>query len=203
MKNQIFPPPKRQTNAAGFSMVELLVVMAIAGIAMAIGGNGLMTILNSSQQADAKTDLRMELNRALDFMTDDLREANNVSTSVPASWTGWTVPVGYSGVLFLTKSAGTPGGSQVAYYVHAKLPGATSPVWQGPEIIYRATITNDEGDALVDSIQTGGFPVPTVTGSRQVTLSLTGQSCSSQASGNICPNPQTLSVSTQVFARAE
>ena len=203
MKNYIFAKFSRQNNTAEFSLVELIVTMAIAGIVLTIGGNGLMVILNSDRQAESKTDLRMELNRAIDFIADDLRESKHISTSVPVSWTGWTIPTGYSGLLFLTKSARTPGGSQVAYYSREKLAGATSPVWQGPQIIYRATIANNEGDPLIDSIQTGGFSVPTIAGSRQVTISLTGQSCLQPGSGNICTNPQILTANTQVFARAE
>ena len=203
MNYQIFPKLKCQSQVTGFTLAELLIAMAITGIIITVGGSGLVLILNHDREAKSKTDLRMELNRALDSIADDLRESNNVSTSIPSSWTGWTVPAGYSSVLFVTKALGTPGGSQVAYYVRDKLPGATSPVWQGPQIIYRATTTNNEGNALVDSIKTGGFPVPTITGSRKVTLSLTGQSCPPSSPENTCSNPQTLTISTQVFARTE
>jgi prepilin-type N-terminal cleavage/methylation domain-containing protein len=203
MNNQILAKLTRQSKVTGFTLVELLIAMAITGVIITVGGSGLVIILNYNRQAEVKTDLRIELNRALDFMADDLRESNNISTSMPASWTGWTVPAGYSGVLFVTKSPGTPGGSQVAYYLREKLPGATSPVWQGPQIIYRATATNNEGDALVDSIQTGGFPAPTITDSRQVTLSLTGQICTPPTPENICSNPQILRISTTIFARAQ
>jgi prepilin-type N-terminal cleavage/methylation domain-containing protein len=187
------------SNARGVTLVELLIAMAITGAVVALGGSGLVTILSFNQTAETKTDLRMELNRALEFIADDVRESNQVSTSVPASWTGWTIPSGYSGVLFLTKA----GGTQVAYYQRRKLPGATTPEWRGPAIIYRSTVTNDGGEALVDSLRIGGFSVPAIIASRQVSLSLTGQICTPPTSANTCTNPQTLTVSTQVFARAE
>ena len=141
MNYQIFPKLKCQSQVTGFTLAELLIAMAITGIIITVGGSGLVLILNYDREAKSKTDLRMELNRALDSIADDLRESNNVSTSIPSSWTGWTVPAGYSSVLFVTKALGTPGGSQVAYYVRDKLPGATSPVWQGPQIIYQGKRT--------------------------------------------------------------
>jgi prepilin-type N-terminal cleavage/methylation domain-containing protein len=186
-------------DAVGFTLVELLVAVVITGIVITIVGSGLISILSGNQKAEAQSNLRIKLDYALSFIADDIRESNQVSTSVPPSWTGWTIPVGYSGVLFLTKS----GGEKVAYYTRQKSSSATTPVWQGPEIIYRATVTNAEGDTLVDSIQTGGFPMPTLIGSRQATLSLTGQACIPPSPGNICTNPQSLSVSTQAFARSQ
>jgi prepilin-type N-terminal cleavage/methylation domain-containing protein len=187
----------------GFTLVELVVAMAITGILLAVGGSGLVYILSFNQQAETNSNLRIDLHRALEFIADDARESNNLSTTLPTSWTGWTIPTGYTGVFFLTKPAGTPGGSQVAYYKRQKLPGATSPEWRGPEIIYRATTSNTGGDALVDSIRTGGFSVPTIIAARQATLSLAGQICTPPTAGNACTNPKSLTVSTQVFARAE
>ncbi len=203
MNQQIFAKLKLQNHATGFTLIELLVSMVITGIVITLGSSALVAILNLNQKSETEIDLRMELNRAMDFIADDVKEANNISTSVPPSWTSWTVPANYTGVLFLTKPSGTPSGSQVAYYKRQKPLGATTPEWRGPEIIYRATLSNNGGDALVDSIKTGGFPTPTVAASRQVNLSLTGQICTPPVPGNICTNPQTLTVSTQVFARAE
>lgn len=191
--------------SSGFTLIELLVAMSITTIVVTIAGSGLVAIMQNNSKAEAETLKRTELNRALDFIADDIRESNMASTSVPAGWT-WTVPVPscYSAILYVNKPSGTPGGTQIAYYTRSKTCGVDTVLWQGPKIIYRSTATNDEGSVLVDSIAVGGFTasVPP-TNSQLVTLSLQGQTCLPPTTDNTCASPQTFTVSTQAFARAK
>lgn len=181
-------------STAGFTLIELLVAMAISTLVIGIAGFGLVTILDKNNKAEAETLRRTNLNRALDFIADDIRESKSVSTTLPAAWTSWTVPTGYTGVLFLTKP-GTP--TQVAYYTRS----SSGVVWQGPQVIYRSTVSDDGGNALIDSLAVGGFTA-SVTNLRQVNLSLQGQACIPPTADNTCTSPKTFIVSTKTFARS-
>ena len=188
-------------DSAGFTLIELMVAMAITSIVVSLTGIGLVAITGKNQKAEAETLRRTELNRALDFIADDIRESNLASTSVPP---GWTVPSCYSAILYLNKPTGTPGGTQIAYYTRSKTCGSNTVLWRGPQIIYRSTTTNDGGSVLVDSIAAGGFTAPVSgTNSQLVTLSLQGQTCIPPTTDNTCASPQTFTVSTQAFARAK
>ena len=73
--------------SSGFTLIELLVAMSITTIVVTIAGSGLVAIMQNNSKAEAETLKRTELNRALDFIADDIRESNMVATSVPAGWT--------------------------------------------------------------------------------------------------------------------
>ena len=202
-----------ERKSHGFTLIELLIAALITSVVILVAGNGLISIMTANQQAEADSQRRMDLNRALDYISDDIREASSVSTTVPSGtpWTGWAAPSNcYSGVLYLTKPNATLGGTPVAvaYYTRPKTCG-TGVVWQSPQIIYRSTTSGDEGNALVDAIAsssppncstgsgtassgTVGFKV-WVQNSRSVKLCLLGQLVGSD----------TFAVNSQAFARAK
>lgn len=203
MKKAFYKKLGIQKTSAGFTLIELLIAMALTTIVIGITGSGLVIITEKNQKAEAETLRRTELNRTLDFISDDIRQSNLASTSIPSGWI-WAVPSCYSGILYLSKPNGTPGGTQIAYYTRSKTCGSNTVLWRGPQIIYRSNTTNNEGSVLVDSIAVGGFTasVP-ATNSQLVTLSLQGQTCLPPTTDNTCASPQTFTVSTQAFARAK
>lgn len=169
----------RSENAThqGFTLVELLVGMVVTSIFLAFAGSGLISILQSHRQSEAEVDQHTQLNRAIDFIADDIREAKAVSTTAPS---GWIVPTNYSAILYLTK----PDDTTVAYYAFDTSLGSN---WQGPQVIYRATAPNTAGNPLVDRVSnaspgcsgsgTSGFevsPAPLTPTHRSVTLCLLG-----------------------------
>ncbi|MBW4641192.1 MAG: prepilin-type N-terminal cleavage/methylation domain-containing protein [Gloeocapsa sp. UFS-A4-WI-NPMV-4B04] len=199
MKNNFYNKLSIQKSSAGFTLIELLVAMALTTIVIGITGSGLVAITGKNQKAEAETIRRTELNRALDFISDDIRQSNLASNSTPL---GWTDPLCYSGILYLSKPTGTPGGTQIAYYTRSKTCGGNTVFWRGPQIIYRSNTTNNAGSVLVDSIAVGGFTAP-ATNSQLVTLSLQGQTCLPPTTDNTCASPQTFTVSAKAFARAK
>jgi len=198
MKNYSLKTLGIQKTSAGFTLIELLVAMAISTIVIGVAGFGLVTILDKNNKAEAETLRRTNLNRALDFIADDIRESKSVSTTLPPAWTSWTVPTGYTGVLFLTKP-GTP--TQVAYYTRS----SSGVVWQGPQIIYRKD-GSDDPQALVDGIATSS---PSCTGSGTASSGTVGFKVfvDNSRSVKICllgklRASETYSVGTTVFARS-
>ncbi len=203
MKNYFLKRLGIQKNTAGFTLIELLVAMAISTIVIGVAGFGLITILDRNNKAEAETLRRTNLNRALDFIADEVRESESVSTTLPAAWTSWTVPTGYTGVLFLTKP-GTP--TQVAYYTRS----SSGVVWQGPQVIYRKN-GSDDPQALVDGVASASptSSTPPCTGSGTASLGTVGFKVfvSNSRSVKVCllgklQDSGTYPVETTVFARS-
>lgn len=168
---------QERTSDRGFTLVELLVGMVMTSIFLVFAGSGLISILQNHQQTEAEVDQHVQLNRAADFIADDIREAKAVSTTAPS---GWIVPANYSAILYLTK----PDDSTVAYYTFDTSAGSN---WQGPQVIYRATTSNTLGNPIVDRVSnaspgcsgsgTSGFevsPSPLTSSDRSVQLCLLG-----------------------------
>lgn len=125
---------KNQNPNTGFTLIELLIATSITTIVVSITGFGLITIVQNNSKAEAETLRRIELNRALDFIADEVKMAksiaNNASTNLGVAAPGFN-SAAKKPVLTLE----IPGVSQrVIYYI--KSPTSTDP-WLGPRIVYR------------------------------------------------------------------
>lgn len=143
----------------GFTLTELLVAALVGSIAVTMAGWGMVALLQNNQRVEEQAATRMNLSRALDFISDDIRSAVRVSTTAPP---GWTTPSGYNLVMFIQKPednleeqedgslASTP---QVAYYTRAKTSGIN---WRGPIILYRqkgvGNVPQGNPQALIDGL---------------------------------------------------
>jgi prepilin-type N-terminal cleavage/methylation domain-containing protein len=126
---------------SGFTLIELLVSAAIGSVVITVAGAGMVNILSLDNNVELKTDRRIELDRTLYYIASDVRESKSVSTTTP---TGWTVPSGYTGIVYLTK----PDNTHVAYYTKS----STGTNWRGSNLIYRATASNNAGGFILDAI---------------------------------------------------
>lgn len=149
-------------SSGGFTLIELLVAMAITSIVVSITGFGLVTIMERNGKTESETARRVELNRALDFIADDIKMANKVEaassyTISPASPL-CAVP---TPVLHLT-IPDSPTNNEIVYYFN-NISGctgnttATKSVWLKPAFIKRVqnattTISGNNGSELVDAI---------------------------------------------------
>lgn len=80
MKNYLKIINTRRASA-GFTLIELLVAMSITTIVVTIAGSGLIAIMQNNNKAEAETLRRIELNRALDFIMDEIRTARRINTT--------------------------------------------------------------------------------------------------------------------------
>jgi len=83
-----------QKTSAGFTLIELLVAMSITTIVVGLAGSGLVTIMDANNKGEAETQRRTNLNRALDFISDEVRMASSVSDSsvtAPTWSSGWSL----------------------------------------------------------------------------------------------------------------
>ncbi len=123
---------KKPKSAAGFTLIELLVAMAITTIVVGITGWGVVAITQKSKEQKLETDRRVELNRALDFIADEVRQAKPIATNASADL--GTIASSFTStnrtpVLTLQ----IPGVSQrVIYYI-----ASSSSPWLGPNVVYR------------------------------------------------------------------
>jgi type II secretory pathway component PulJ len=72
---------KTYQSSAGFTLIELLVAMSITIIVVTLAGSGLIAIMQNNIKAEAETLRRVELNRALDFIGDEIRTSKTIATN--------------------------------------------------------------------------------------------------------------------------
>ncbi len=128
---------------AGFTLMELLLALAITGIVISLTGSGLYALMNANQRSQNDTTDRLELERAVAFMTDEIKMSQSVMTSIPSPFTGATGISGFnpaSGsskiepILVLNPVLNSRLKNPIVYYL-ADPPNSS--VWLGPRVIYR------------------------------------------------------------------
>lgn len=137
----------RCRNTYGFTLVELLVAVAITGIVITAAGFGLVAILQANKSAEAATETRMELNRALDFMAEEVKMASSIRADISDSLDVSSIAPSFgkscnnpSDGLDCALILKIPGIDQpVIYYVvdHNQLTPSQQATWRGPRVIYR------------------------------------------------------------------
>jgi prepilin-type N-terminal cleavage/methylation domain-containing protein len=191
-------------STSGFTFTELLVAVSITGIMMSLAGFGIVATLRANQRMQTEIGQRANLNRALDFVSDEIRMARtitNPATSPARQSCGTTTDV-----LSLTM----PDNSNVIYYVH-NLTGCSSSIWSRPATLRRVVGSDD--NILVDAIIapstvpscSTSSPIPggngfyaCIVNNRSATLYLYGDMSSARSANNTAP----FSVTSQVSARS-
>ncbi len=122
---------------SGFTLIELVLALAIASMFLALVGGGLVVVTKQDRAAAADRTSRYELQRALSFMGNEVQMATAVNPCPPNS-TDIYSPASNSSdhypVLVLTMPIESGLTKPIVYYV------ATPPVasvWSGPLVIYR------------------------------------------------------------------
>ena len=81
---------------AGFTLIELLLALAITGIVISLTGSGLYALMNANQRSQNETTERLELERAVAFMTDEIKMSQQITTSIASSSSGLSGINGFS-----------------------------------------------------------------------------------------------------------
>lgn len=135
--------------ASGFTLLELLIAAGITFIVIGASLASLVEVMKINQQSESETLRRQDLNRALDFMTDEIRRGTSVAlsatTGIQAAVPNFTLPIGATPVLAIT----IPGVSKpVIYY----LQNSVNP-WLTPSLIRRWGPTYDANGDYVNPTQ--------------------------------------------------
>ncbi|MBK1989838.1 prepilin-type N-terminal cleavage/methylation domain-containing protein [Sphaerospermopsis aphanizomenoides BCCUSP55] len=121
----------------GFTLIEVLVAAAIMAIVVALAGTAFVGILQQNRKAEVESERRTNLNRALDYIANDIRMAKSITapTSSPvatiSSGTGVLrlaipIPNPQNGSLYNSRSYTT------VYYTSGSWTG-----WDSPNSIWR------------------------------------------------------------------
>jgi hypothetical protein len=120
----------------GFTLPELLIAAFLTMTVVMLGGWAMANIISYSKTSSSKSDRRIELNRALDFIASEVREASAInidpqSTEFSPAATEID-PASVQNVLVLNlQELPRP----VIYYLAA--PASTNKTWRGPKVVYR------------------------------------------------------------------
>jgi prepilin-type N-terminal cleavage/methylation domain-containing protein len=76
-----------RSSSAGFTLIELMIAMALTTIVVSAAGFGLVTMTGSNKKAEAKTQRRIELSRTSDFIMDEIRMARRINTTTNSTTT--------------------------------------------------------------------------------------------------------------------
>lgn len=144
---------KGLTPSQGFTLIELILSAALIGSAAVIGGMGLTSIITSSTAVNEESERHDELNRALDFITAEIRNATFVSADPPppdAAFSKATPPPTIKAdTIQPILSLKTDTGNDIVYYV-AELASSQNSLWRGPKVIYRWHEFTDDGLKITD-----------------------------------------------------
>ncbi|WP_039717551.1 prepilin-type N-terminal cleavage/methylation domain-containing protein [Scytonema millei] len=66
-------------HSRGFTLVELLIAVLISTMVIIIAGFALVTIASFDNKAEARTERQIDLNRAFDFMSHEIRMASRIN----------------------------------------------------------------------------------------------------------------------------
>jgi prepilin-type N-terminal cleavage/methylation domain-containing protein len=75
----------------GFTLIELLVASLLVSVVILVAWTGLLSVMNMTQAAEARSARQTELTQALDFMTNEIRMSRSINQSATAKANGSTV----------------------------------------------------------------------------------------------------------------
>jgi hypothetical protein len=134
---------------AGFTITEVLLAGLMMLIAVFVAGNGLINLLRTNYRANADSEIRNNLNRTLEFVSDEVRRARIIAKSEAEIKTdqvlGWKDIPGARAVLaFQIPNPRNPNSllfEQIIYYTREpEKPKSEEGLWYsltGPQVLWR------------------------------------------------------------------
>jgi prepilin-type N-terminal cleavage/methylation domain-containing protein len=128
------------TRDGGFTLLEVLIALAITGIVISLAGSGLYALMNANQRSQIETVDRLELEQALVFMADEIKMSQQIMVNMPLPLTPDDRFRPASGIrdmqpILILKPASNSGLKNPIIYYLADPPNDS--VWLGPKVIYR------------------------------------------------------------------
>lgn len=142
---------KKRFNAEGFTLIEMLLAIAILGVVIGVAVTVFSSISKSQYQARVKQDLTVTGNRLMDIMTKVVRDGSSASAAACGSGTSTAVTVtNLSGSVEYSANGNCPQtvfslglGVNSNGIIQKSYPGCGSGIGAG-------TITEDDGKNAVD-----------------------------------------------------
>jgi prepilin-type N-terminal cleavage/methylation domain-containing protein len=210
-------------SAAGFTLIELIVAILLSAILMMLTSYGLFIMTSKNQAAETETQQRTQLNRALEYISEDIRMAKSIDPATSYTISAISPSCATATPIFSLTLPDSGATKTIVYYLQDLSACASNQtVWQQPGVIKRVdlgnststTIADSSGQELVDGISTNPTPACTSgtiapatnakgfyacldnpTNARKVELHLLSQLNSG--------SPQIYRVSSEAFARSQ
>lgn len=134
-------------SSAGYTLIEMLIAASATLLVVGAASVGVVSMIEGNKTAKAEVERRVQVNRALDFISDEVRRATTVGTD--ASGTDFSTSVDKTVVMVLD----IPGDYQAVYYLKSN----SGTEWGGPQVLYRwgPALT---GDGSYGAKPTSGTP---------------------------------------------
>jgi type II secretory pathway pseudopilin PulG len=107
----------KPSSQHGFTLVELLLASVMSIFVVGSAGYGLVAILGANSTTEAKTQRQVELNRALEFISEDVKMSNKVESSGGLKL---TIPPSATNITYSTASSSSVGSIWIKNYVVKK-----------------------------------------------------------------------------------
>jgi hypothetical protein len=144
MKNkELYKLLKKNKSNSGFTLTELLVGLFMSIFVIGALGFGLMTVLATSQSETSKVKARTENSRALDFISDEVRQARTIETNATNAprftisdatvVLALDIPIISNSATLDTDSDADTKNERIVYYLKSTDLGN----WKGPQVLYR------------------------------------------------------------------
>ena len=132
----------------GFTLLELLAASMMTIFVVLAAGYGTMVVMKENTASSVASDTQYNLNRAVDYITDEVKSATSIFTTFPtnssdSNYTQCNVSP-YAPIL------GIKSGSSAIVYCLKQTTNAD--VWLGKNVIYRAEGSTGSPQALIDLI---------------------------------------------------
>ena len=130
---------KKLKSNSGFTLVELLIGSFIGVLVIGAAGFGLMNLLRNNRSATAQIEQRNDINRAVEFISDEIKRADTIEVNPSDNLTGVTIPSNGSArdAVLALNIPGIPGNAANTPIVYFLSSPADDDIWQGPKVIYR------------------------------------------------------------------
>jgi prepilin-type N-terminal cleavage/methylation domain-containing protein len=160
--------PKHQPSA-GFTLVELLVSIAIMGITSSLISYAIGSMISSNQSLAKEQNRRTEVSRALELITTDIKGSIVEPVgNIPSSITVQGSPILYLKPLAL-ETCSTDSNKVIVYSIEPTTTSTTTAI--GPNVIYRyGLISNSNGNydcndtpqstPIADAVSLGSLTAP-------------------------------------------
>jgi type II secretory pathway pseudopilin PulG len=130
--NHLLKNLRKNSPAAGFTIVEVLVAAMLTMIVMGIAGTGLVNMLRSNYKASAASEVRNNVDRTVEFISDEVRRAEFIADELSKIDSTAKTAIEAKGGKVVLAIRLPEYSDQIIYYTKA----ASNP-WYGPRVLYR------------------------------------------------------------------
>ena len=114
---------------SGFTLIELIMASMLTLVVVGVAGYGTLVMLRENTASSIASDTQYNLNRAADFITEEIKMANSVLTSFTSTGCPSSASITYTPILGLNIAGQS---APVIYCI-----GTTTDPWLGKNMIYR------------------------------------------------------------------